>query len=71
MKKTLDYLYRMKQANEEMGYEPINIYEVIKELENLQNTINTAIEEIEYALSKPEDSEVYLNNALRLLKERM
>ena len=43
----------MKQANEQMGYEPINIYEVIKELENLQNTINTAIEEIEYALVKP------------------
>lgn len=38
MKKTLDYLYRMKQANEEMGYEPTNIIEAIEELEDLQNS---------------------------------
>ena len=37
MKKALDYLYRMKQANEEMGYEPTNIIEAIKELEELKN----------------------------------
>ena len=35
--KALDYLYRMKQSNEEMGFEPINLYEAIKELEELQN----------------------------------
>lgn len=35
--KALDYLYRMKQLNEEMGQEPISIYEAIKELEELQN----------------------------------
>ena len=28
-------------------------------------------EEIEYALAKPEYAEVYLNNALRFLKERV
>ena len=34
--KALDYLYRMKQANEEMGCEVININEAIKELESLE-----------------------------------
>ena len=38
MKKTIDYLYRLKQANDEMGnYEAFNLYEAIKELEDLQN----------------------------------
>ena len=36
MKKALDYLYVMKQANEAMGTEPITIYEAIEELESLQ-----------------------------------
>ena len=36
MKKALDYLYAMKQANEDMGNEPISIYEAIEELESLQ-----------------------------------
>ena len=35
--KALDYLYAMKNANEQMGQEPINIIEAIKELEDLQN----------------------------------
>ena len=34
--KALDYLYRMKQSNEEMGCEAININEAIKELESLE-----------------------------------
>ena len=34
--KALDYLYRMKQSNEEMGFEAININEAIKELESLE-----------------------------------
>ena len=34
--KALDYLYRMKQLNEEMGCEAININEAIKELESLE-----------------------------------
>ncbi len=33
MKKALDYLYRMKEANEQVGQEPINIIEAIEELE--------------------------------------
>jgi flagellar motility protein MotE (MotC chaperone) len=37
MKKALDYLYAMKNANEQMGQEPINIKEAIKELEDLQS----------------------------------
>lgn len=35
--KALDYLYAMKCANEQMGQEPISIYEAIVELEELQN----------------------------------
>lgn len=42
--------------------------EAIKELEELQNNINTSIEEIKYALAKPDYANVYLNNALRFLK---
>ena len=41
--------------------------EAIKELEELQNNINSLIEEIKYALVKPEYANVYLNNALRFL----
>ena len=38
MKKTIDYLYRLKQANDEMrNYEAFKLYEAIKELESLQN----------------------------------
>ena len=38
MKKTIDYLYRLKQANDEMGnYEAFNLYEAIEVLEELQN----------------------------------
>ena len=37
MKKALNYLYAMKNANEQMGQEPIDINEAIKELEDLQS----------------------------------
>ena len=48
----------------------IDIYDTaIKELEDLRENIKTSIEEIEYALAKPMYAEVYLNNALRFLKE--
>ena len=43
--------------------------EAIKELENLYKNINYSIEEIKYALAKPKYADVYLNNALRFLKE--
>ena len=36
--KALDYLYSMKKANEDMGTEPITIYEAIEELEALIST---------------------------------
>ena len=35
--KALEYLYAMKNANEQMGQEPININEAIAELEALQS----------------------------------
>ncbi len=41
MKKALDYLYAMKQANEDMGNEPISIYEAIEELESLTTSQQT------------------------------
>ena len=44
--------------------------EAIKELEAIKKNIDTSIEEIEYALAKPEYAGNYLNNALRFLKER-
>ena len=38
MQKTIDFLYRLKQANDEMGnYEAFNLYEAIEDLEKLQN----------------------------------
>ena len=45
------------------------IQEAIAELEALQQTIKLVIEEIEYAIAKPLYAEVYLNNAIRFLKE--
>lgn len=50
--KAIDYLYSMKKANEDMGTDPIIIYEAIKELEayitnyqgikrRLDNTVTT------------------------------
>ena len=35
MNKALEYLYRMKEANEQMGCEATNIKEAIEELEDL------------------------------------
>lgn len=63
----LKYLYN----GAEMGMPSlIKINEAIKELEVIEDNIKTSIEEIEYALAKPEYANVYLNNALRFLKER-
>ena len=45
--------------------------EAIAELEAIKSNIDTSIEEIEYALAKPEYASNYLNNALRYLKERL
>ena len=43
--------------------------DVEAELEEQQRLKYASIEEIEYALSKPEYASVYLNNALRFLKD--
>ena len=51
--------------------DPEKIDEAIKELEAIKKNIDTSIEEIEYALAKPEYASNYLNNALRYLKERL
>ena len=45
--KALDYLYLMKKANEDMGTEPITIYEAIKELEDLQNENKSLVKTLE------------------------
>ena len=64
----LKYLYN----GAEIGMPSLNkINEAIEELEAIKKNIDTSIEEIEYALAKPEYAEVYLNNALRFLKERV
>lgn len=46
-----------------------NCNEAIKELEELQNTIDSVIEEIDYALAKPDYAKTYLENAKRFLME--
>ena len=61
----LKYLYN----GSELGMPSLGkINEAIQELEDIKKNINTSIEEIEYALAKPEYASVYLNNALRYLK---
>lgn len=50
-------------------YPTNDLSEAIKELEELQNTIDTVIEEIDYALAKPDYAKTYLENAKRFLME--
>ena len=50
-------------------YPTSDLNQAIKELEELQNTINTVIEEIDYALAKPDYAKIYLENAKRFLME--
>ena len=45
--KALDYLYSMKKANEDMGTEPIVIYEAIEDLEALQNENKSLVKTLE------------------------
>lgn len=53
--KALDYLYRIKKANEEMGNEPINLYEAIEELEELQNR---SCENCKFGMTYPYDDDI-------------
>ena len=50
-------------------YPTSDLNQAIKELEELQNTISTVIEEIDYALTKPDYAKIYLENAKRFLME--
>lgn len=74
--KALEYLKKEREikkhcADVAWGYYDKDIDEAIKELEAIKKNIDTSIEEIEYALAKPEYASNYLNNALRYLKERL
>ena len=42
--KAIDYLYSMKKANEDMGTEPITIYEAIKELEEYKSDMDSYLD---------------------------
>ncbi len=44
MKKALDYLYSMKKENEDMGTEPIVIYEAIEELEEYESDMDSYLD---------------------------
>ena len=60
----------MKKINDKQNIF-VAIYDTaIAELEAIKSNIKSSIEEIEYALAKPEYAEVYLNNALRFLNEK-
>ena len=52
-----------------VAYPTSDLNQAIDELEELQNTINTVIEEIDYALAKPDYAKTYLENAKRFLME--
>lgn len=69
--KALEVLKELKESRDFDGNIEYKIDEAIQELEELQSNINTSIEEIKYALAKPEYADVYLNNTLRFLKGEM
>lgn len=50
MQRTIDYLYRLKQANDEMeNYEAFNLYEAIEALEKLQKEKDLLEEYVQFA----------------------
>ena len=65
---TASKIVRMDNSQERFKLPILNIIKAIEELEQLQKSIDSSIEEIEYALSKPQYADVYLNNAIRFLK---
>ncbi len=69
--KAMELLKELKESRDFDGNIEYKINNAIKKLEDLQNNINSSIEEIEYTLEEPEYAGVYLNNALRFLKEEM
>ena len=70
----LKFIYKDCTDLEDKGfavaYSISDLNEAINELEAIKNSIKASIEEIEYALAKPNYADVYLSNALRFLKER-
>lgn len=69
----LNIIYKDCKNWEDKGfavtYPTSDLIQAIKELEELQNTIDTVIEEIDYALAKPDYAKIYLENAKRFLME--
>ena len=50
MQRTIDYLYRLKQANDETeNYEAFNLYEAIEALEELQKEKDLLEEYVQFA----------------------
>lgn len=64
--KALEILKELKESRDFDGNIEYKIDEAIKELEDLQNTINSVIEEIDYALAKPDYAKNYLGNAKKI-----
>ena len=46
-----------------------SVHDLQNALEELKKSIESSVEEIEYALSKPNYADVYLNNAIRYLTQ--
>ena len=71
--KKLKALYLLKTLRDDYIHSELDsgINEAIAELEAIKSNINSSIEEIEWALAKPEYAEDYLNNALKFLKEEI
>ena len=69
----LNIIYNDSKNWEDKGfavtYPSSDLNQAIKELEGLQNTIDSVIEEIDYALAKPDYAKTYLENAKRFLME--
>ena len=59
--------YALKSIAYDLLLEAIQLKD--DEIKRLKEIINTSIEEIEYAIIKPQYAEVYLNNAIRFLKD--
>lgn len=69
--KAIDILTKLNKAQHWEDYYPSrhNCNEAIKELEELQINIKYSIEEIEWALAKPDYAKTYLENAKRFLMD--
>ena len=69
----LNIIYNDSKNWEDKGfavtYPTSDLNQAIKELEGLQNTIDSVIEEIDYALAKPDYAKTYLENAKRFLMD--